>query len=82
MPSPKGILPTQVSNPALQVNSLPSEPPENPKNSGVGKSIPSLGDLPDPGIERGLLNCRWIVYKLRYQGNTTCRVLHAKCWDG
>ena len=53
MPSSRGIFPTQGSNPGLQANSLPSEPPGNPKNSGVGKPIPSPGDLPDTGIERG-----------------------------
>ena len=31
----QGIFPTQVS-PALQVNSLPTEPPGKPVNTGVG----------------------------------------------
>ena len=38
---------------ALQVDSLPSEPPKKPKNTGVGSlSLPPV-DLPDPGIEPG-----------------------------
>ena len=39
--------------PALQVDSLPSEPPEKPKNTGVGSLISSSGDLPNLGIELG-----------------------------
>ena len=40
-------------SPALQVDSLPAEPQEKPKNNGVGSLIPSPLDLPDPGIEPG-----------------------------
>ena len=32
-----------------------------------GWPIPSLGDLPNPGIEPGLLHCRHILYQLSYQ---------------
>ena len=36
----------------MQTDSLLSEPPGKPMNTGVGsQSIPSPGDLPDPGIE-------------------------------
>ena len=35
-----------------------------------GQPIPSLEDLPDPGINRGLLYCRWILYQLIYQGSS------------
>ena len=35
----------------LQADSLPSEPPEKPKSTGVGWPIPSSADFPDPGIE-------------------------------
>ena len=51
----QGIFPTQGSkpkSPALQVDSLPAEPPGKAKNSGVGSLIPS-GDLPNPGIKLG-----------------------------
>ena len=34
-------------------DSLPVEPQVKPKNTGVGRPIPSPADLPDPGIERG-----------------------------
>ena len=30
--------------------------------------VSSPGDLPDPGIEPGLLHCRQILYQLSYQG--------------
>ena len=41
-------------SPALQVDSLLSEPPEQPKNTGVGSlSLPSLEDLPDQEIKLG-----------------------------
>ena len=31
--------------------------------------FPSPGDLPDPGIEPGLLHCRQMLYHLSHQGN-------------
>ena len=39
-------------SPALWADSLPPEPPEKPKNTGVG-SLSLLLDLPDPGIDPG-----------------------------
>ena len=50
-------------SPALQVDSLPSEPPGKPKNTGVGS-----GNLPDPEIKLGLLHCRLILYQLSLVG--------------
>ena len=53
VPSP-GDLPNpgiDPRSPALQVASLPSEPPGKPKNTGVGSFGPSPGDLPNPGIK-------------------------------
>ena len=48
LPNP-GIEP---ESPTLQVDSLLSEPPGKPKNTGVcSLSLPSPGDLPYPGIE-------------------------------
>ena len=47
------------------MDSLPSEPPGKPKNTGVG----SPADLPDLRILLGLLHCRWISYQLSYQGS-------------
>ena len=48
LPNP-GIEPR---SPALQADSLPAEPPEKPKNTGVG-ALPSPEDHPNPGIELG-----------------------------
>ena len=42
---------TQVSQ--LQMDSLPSQPPGKPKNTGVGSPIPFPGELPNPEIEPG-----------------------------
>ena len=51
----QGIFPTQGSNrsPTPQADSLAAEPQGKPKNTGVGRPIPSPADLPDPGIEPG-----------------------------
>ena len=46
----QGIKP---SSPTLQADSLLSEPPGKPKNTGVGSLSLLQGDLPDPGIEPG-----------------------------
>ena len=55
-PSP-GYLPNpgiESRSPTLQADSLPSEPPGKPKNTGVGSLFLLQGmDLPNPGIELG-----------------------------
>ena len=53
---PPGNLPkpgTEPSSPALQADSLPSEPPGKPENSGVGSLSLLQGILLTPGIEPG-----------------------------
>ena len=40
-----------------------------------GLPFPSPGDLPDPGIEPGLLHCRLILYQLSHQGSTFCQMV-------
>ena len=57
MPCPP---PGDLSNPGielrsltLEMDSLPSEPPGKPQNTGVCMPMPSPGDLPDLGIELG-----------------------------
>ena len=53
----QGIFLTQglkPRSPELQVHSLVSEPPGQPKNTGVSSlSLPSLENIPDRGIELG-----------------------------
>ena len=52
MPSSRGS--SQLRD-QTQGDSLPSEPPGKPKNTGVGSLIPSPEVLLDPGIEPGSL---------------------------
>ena len=52
---PPGDLPDpgiEPRSPALQADSLPSDPPGKAMNTGVG-SLPSLGDLLNPGVKLG-----------------------------
>ena len=66
LPNP-GIGP---KSPALQVDSLPAEPPGKPKNTGVG----SLSLLQQIFLTQesnwGLLHCMQILYQLSYQGSS------------
>ena len=57
-------------SPALHADSLPSEPPGKPKNTGVGSLSPSPGDLPNPGIEPGspALQATFIIPSLSTSG--------------
>ena len=54
--TPPGDLPNpgmESRSPALQADTLPSEPPGKPMNTGVGSRSLSPGDLSHPGIEPG-----------------------------
>ena len=53
-------------SPALQVDSLPAEPPEKPMNTGVDRLSLSPADLLTQESSWGLLHCRWILYHLGY----------------
>ena len=53
----QGIFPTQGWNPGNL---------HRWQNTGVGKSITSSGERPDPGIEPGFLHCRQVLYQLSY----------------
>ena len=68
----QGIVPAQGSNPGLptlQADSLPAEPQEKPKNTGVGSlSLPQWIFLIQES-NWGLLHCRWILYQLSFQGS-------------
>ena len=70
-PSP-GHLPnlgTEPGSPMLQADSLPSEPPGKPKNTGVGSLSLLQGIFPTQESNWGLLHCRWVLYQLSYQGS-------------
>ena len=64
-----GMFPTKGLNPGLPLaNSLPSEPPGKPKNTGVG-SLSLLQEIfLTQESNQGLLNCRWFLYQLSYKG--------------
>ena len=69
---PPGDLPNpgiQPRSPALQVDSLPSEPPGKSKNTGVGSLSLLQGIFPTQESNQGLLHCRWILYQLSNQGS-------------
>ena len=55
--------------PALQADSLPSEPPGKPKNPGVGSLPLPQGIFLTQELTWGLLHCRWSLYQLSYQGS-------------
>ena len=69
---PSGDLPNagvEPRSPILQADSLPSEPPGKPKNTGVGSLSLLLGNFPIQKSNQSLLYCRWILYQLSYQGS-------------
>ena len=56
-------------SPALQVDSLPAEPPGKPRNTGVGSLSLLQWIFPTQGSNGGLLHCRSsVLYQLSYQG--------------
>ena len=56
-------------SPTFQVDSLPSEPPRKPKNTGVGSLSHLQGNFPTQESNQGPLHCRQILYKLSYPGS-------------
>ena len=60
LPNPR----TEPWSPALQVDSLPSETPQKPRNTGVGRLSLLQGIFLTQESNRGLLHCRQILYQL------------------
>ena len=56
-------------SPHCGLDSLPSEPPEKPKNPGVGSLSLLHGVFSTQESNQGLLRCRRILYQLHYQGS-------------
>ena len=56
-------------SPALQADSLPSEPPGKSKNTGLGSLFLLQRIFLTQESNRGLLHCRWILYQLSYWGS-------------
>ena len=70
---PPGDLPNpgiEPRSPALQVDSLPSDPPGKPKNTGVG-SLSFLQIFPTQESNWGFLLCWWILHQLSCQRSPT-----------
>ena len=95
-PQSMGILQARISrgssnpgvkprSPTLQVDSLLSEPPGKPKNTGKGSLSLLKGIFPTQESNQGLLNCRWILYQLSHQGSSknclgyNCNNTHETC---
>ena len=80
---PPGDLPNpgiEPRSPTLQADSLLSEPPGKPKNTGVGSLSLLQGIFLTQKSNQGLLNCRWILYQLSNQGNI-CEIYYVfMCW--
>ena len=56
-------------SPALEVDSLPAEPPGKPKNTRLGSLSLLQGIFPTQESNRGLLHCRRFLYQLSFQGS-------------
>ena len=69
MPSSQPRDQTQVSSPALQVDSLPAEPPGKPKNTGVGILSLLQGIFPTQELNWGFPHWGRILYQLSYMGS-------------
>ena len=59
----------ELRSPSLQADSLPTEPPGKPKNTGVGSLSLLQGIFPTQELKCSLLHCRQILYQLSYQGS-------------
>ena len=64
--------------PCIAGDSLPSEPPGKPKNSGVRSLSLLQGIFVTQELNRGLLRIRQILYQLNYQGSLPVTVSAGK----
>ena len=69
-------------SPTFQVDSLPSETPGKPKNTGVSSLSLLQGIFQTQESNWGLLHCRWILYQLSYQGSPFILLSSHKNWIG
>ena len=68
-------------SPALQADSLPSEPQGKPKITGEGSLSLLQGIFPTQELNRGLLHCRQILYQLSYQGSPNYNCTNIICFN-
>ena len=71
MPSSRASSQPRDLTQALQADSLPSEPPGEPMNTGVGSLSLLQGIFLTQELNRGLLNCRQILYQLSQKESPT-----------
>jgi len=75
---PSSIVSSQLRieprSPSLKADSVLSEPPGKPKNTGVGSLSLLQGNFPNQESNWGLLHCRKILYQLNYQGSPLNRI--------
>ena len=71
MPSSRGSSQPGVEtrSPTVQEDSLSSQTPGKPKNTGVGSLSLLQGIFPTQELNQGLLHCRRILYQLIYEGS-------------
>jgi len=69
VPFSRGSSEMESRSPALQMDSLSSEPPGKSKNTGMGSPSLLQQIFLTQGLNQGLLHCRWILYQLSYQGS-------------
>ena len=55
--------------PSLQTDSLPAEPQGKPKKTELGSPSLLQGIFQTQESNHGLLNCRWIIYQLSFEGS-------------
>ena len=68
-------------SPTLQADSLPSEPPGKPKNTGVGSLSLLQRFFLTQELNWCLRHCRWILYQLSYQGSPYMHKWDQKNWE-
>ena len=66
----------EPSSAALQVDSLPGEPPGKPKDTGVGSLSLLQQVFPIHESNQGHLHYSWNLYQLSYQGNPLMNFLN------
>ena len=62
----------------LQADSLPAEPQEKPKNTGMGSLSLLQWIFPTQGLNRDLLHCRQILHQRSYKKAMTNLTSHKK----
>ena len=75
LPNP-GIKP---GSPELRMDSLPAEPQEKPKSTGVGSLSLLQWISPTQESNGGLLHCRLILHQLSHQGNPILYIVVSIC---